>query len=72
MDEVAAVAINTEVARFNMIRRQIQPWDVLDAGVPALLNAVRRSGENSVESENLSETAPAPWDKVSPRERFVF
>ena len=34
--------MNTEQARFNMIEQQIRPWDVLDAGVLALLAAVRR------------------------------
>ncbi len=31
-----------EQARFNMIEQQIRPWDVLDAGVLALLGVVRR------------------------------
>jgi len=34
--------MNTEQARFNMIEQQIRPWDVLDAGVLALLAMVRR------------------------------
>ncbi|MDR1936725.1 MAG: protein-L-isoaspartate O-methyltransferase [Candidatus Accumulibacter sp.] len=34
--------MNTEMARFNMIQQQIRPWDVLDAGVLALFDAVRR------------------------------
>ncbi len=39
---MAAVAMNTEKARFNMIQQQIRPWDVLDAGVLGLLSVVRR------------------------------
>ena len=34
--------MNIEQARFNMIEQQIRPWDVLDAGVLALLAVVRR------------------------------
>ena len=34
--------MNTEQARFNMIEQQIRPWDVLDAGVLALLATMRR------------------------------
>jgi protein-L-isoaspartate(D-aspartate) O-methyltransferase len=34
--------MNIEQARFNMIEQQIRPWDVLDAGVLALLGSVRR------------------------------
>jgi protein-L-isoaspartate(D-aspartate) O-methyltransferase len=34
--------MNVEQARFNMIEQQIRPWDVLDAGVLALLARVRR------------------------------
>ncbi len=34
--------MNIEQARFNMIEQQIRPWDVLDAGVLALLSRVRR------------------------------
>jgi protein-L-isoaspartate(D-aspartate) O-methyltransferase len=34
--------MNIEQARFNMIEQQIRPWDVLDAGVLALLGVVRR------------------------------
>jgi protein-L-isoaspartate(D-aspartate) O-methyltransferase len=39
---VAAVAMNTEAARFNMIHQQIRGWNVFDPGVPAVLNEVRR------------------------------
>ncbi len=39
---MAAVAMNTEKARFNMIQQQIRPWDVLDASVLGLLSVVRR------------------------------
>ena len=39
---MAAVAINTEKARFNMIQQQIRPWMVLDPGVLALLSVVKR------------------------------
>ena len=35
-------AMNTEIARFNMIEQQIRPWDVLDAAVLTLLSTVRR------------------------------
>ena len=41
-NEVAAVAMNTEKARFNMIQQQIRPWEVLDPGVLALLSVVKR------------------------------
>lgn len=34
--------MNIETARFNMIEQQIRPWEVLDAGVLALLATVRR------------------------------
>ncbi|WP_077034456.1 protein-L-isoaspartate O-methyltransferase [Pelomonas sp. KK5] len=34
--------MNIEQARFNMIEQQIRPWDVLDAGVLALLGVVKR------------------------------
>ena len=34
--------INVQQARFNMIEQQIRPWNVLDAGVLALLASVRR------------------------------
>jgi protein-L-isoaspartate(D-aspartate) O-methyltransferase len=33
---------DVQTARFNMIEQQIRPWNVLDAGVLALLAAVRR------------------------------
>jgi len=39
---MAAVAMNTEKARFNMIQQQIRPWEVLDPGVLALLSVVKR------------------------------
>ncbi len=35
-------AIDVQTARFNMIEQQIRPWNVLDAGVLALLASVRR------------------------------
>ena len=35
-------SIDVQKARFNMIEQQIRPWNVLDAGVLALLAAVRR------------------------------
>jgi protein-L-isoaspartate(D-aspartate) O-methyltransferase len=34
--------MNFEQARFNMIEQQIRPWEVLDAGVLALLSRIRR------------------------------
>ncbi|MDC8783841.1 protein-L-isoaspartate O-methyltransferase family protein [Roseateles koreensis] len=34
--------MNIEQARFNMIEQQIRPWNVLDAGVLALLAVVKR------------------------------
>jgi protein-L-isoaspartate(D-aspartate) O-methyltransferase len=34
--------IDVQKARFNMIEQQIRPWNVLDAGVLALLASVRR------------------------------
>ena len=39
---MAAVAMNTEKARFNMIQQQIRPWDVLDPGVLDVLSVVKR------------------------------
>ena len=39
---MTTMAMNIEKARFNMIQQQIRPWEVLDAGVLALLGAVRR------------------------------
>ena len=39
---MAAVAMNTEKARFNMIQQQIRPWEVLDPGVLDLLSVVKR------------------------------
>lgn len=38
----AAVGLDIEQARFNMIEQQIRPWDVLDAHVLELLASVRR------------------------------
>ena len=35
-------SIDVQKARFNMIEQQIRPWNVLDAGVLALLASVRR------------------------------
>jgi hypothetical protein len=42
MEMMTVVAMNTEKARFNMIQRQIRPWDVRDPSVLALLDVVRR------------------------------
>lgn len=39
---MAAVTMNTEKARFNMIEQQIRPWEVLDPGVLSLLSIVKR------------------------------
>jgi len=39
---MAAVAMNTEKARFNMIQQQIRTWDVLDPSVLSLLSVVKR------------------------------
>ena len=39
---MAAVAMNTDKARFNMIQQQIRPWNVLDQGVLELLSIVKR------------------------------
>lgn len=39
---MAAAAMNTERARFNMIEQQIRPWNVLDPEVLKLLSVVRR------------------------------
>ena len=36
------MTVDIEKARFNMIQQQIRPWEVLDAGVLALLGTVRR------------------------------
>ena len=35
-------AMNTELARFNMIEQQIRPWEVLDQNVLTLLSTLRR------------------------------
>ncbi|MDR2789068.1 MAG: protein-L-isoaspartate O-methyltransferase [Candidatus Accumulibacter sp.] len=34
--------MNIETARFNMIQRQVRPWNVFDPGILALLSVVRR------------------------------
>ena len=39
---MAAAAMNTELARFNMIEQQIRPWNVLDPEVLKLLSVVKR------------------------------
>lgn len=39
---MAAAAMNTEQARFNMIEQQIRPWNVLDPDVLKLLSVVKR------------------------------
>ena len=39
---MAAAAMNTEQARFNMIEQQIRPWNVLDSEVLKLLSVVKR------------------------------
>ena len=39
---MAAEAMNIEKARFNMIKQQIRPWEVLDPGVLSLLSIVKR------------------------------
>ncbi len=51
---MAAVAMNTEKARFNMIQQQIRPWDVLDPGVLALLSVVKREEFVPVEHKDLA------------------
>ena len=39
---LSTAAMNTEIARFNMIEQQIRPWEVLDQAVLSLLSTVRR------------------------------
>ncbi|SBT09578.1 Protein-L-isoaspartate O-methyltransferase [Candidatus Propionivibrio aalborgensis] len=39
---MAAVTMNIEKARFNMIEQQIRPWNVLDPSVLSLLSVVKR------------------------------
>ena len=39
---MAAAAMNTEQARFNMIEQRIRPWNVLDSEVLKLLSVVKR------------------------------
>lgn len=39
---MAAVKLNVEQARFNMIEQQIRPWEVLDPEVLAVLGEVKR------------------------------
>lgn len=51
---MAAVAMNTEKARFNMIQQQIRPWDVLDPGVLALLSVVKREDFVPAEHRDLA------------------
>ena len=51
---MAAVAMNTEIARFNMIQQQIRPWDVLDPGVLALLSVVKREDFVPAEHKDLA------------------
>lgn len=51
---MAAVAMNTEKARFNMIQQQIRPWDVLDPGVLALLSVVKREDFVPAEHKGLA------------------
>jgi protein-L-isoaspartate(D-aspartate) O-methyltransferase len=51
---MAAVAINTEKARFNMIQQQIRPWGVLNPDVLALLNVVRREDFVPAEHKELA------------------
>ncbi len=36
------VAVNNDIARFNMIEQQIRPWEVLDGQVLSLLSVVKR------------------------------
>ncbi len=42
MQSQSPVALDIEVARFNMIEQQIRPWDVADPTVLALLDSVPR------------------------------
>lgn len=51
---MAAVAMNTEKARFNMIQQQIRPWDVLDPGVLELLGVVKREDFVPAEHKDLA------------------
>jgi protein-L-isoaspartate(D-aspartate) O-methyltransferase len=39
---VAAMAMDFELARFNMVEQQIRPWDVLDPVVLGLMSTVKR------------------------------
>ena len=41
-DPLNSHAMNSEIARFNMIEQQIRPWSVLDPAVLSLLASVRR------------------------------
>ena len=50
--------MDLEHARFNMIKQQIRPWDVLDESVLSLLNHIRR--EDFVPC--LLYTSPSPRD----------
>ena len=51
---MAAVAMNTEKARFNMIQQQIRTWEVLDPGVLALLRGVKREEFVPAEHRDLA------------------
>jgi protein-L-isoaspartate(D-aspartate) O-methyltransferase len=51
---MAAVAMNTEKARFNMIQQQIRPGGVLDPDVLALLNVLKREDFVPAEYKELA------------------
>lgn len=51
---MAAVAMNVEKARFNMIEQQIHPWGVLDPEVLALLSVVKREHFVPAEYKDLA------------------
>ncbi|GHU32129.1 protein-L-isoaspartate O-methyltransferase [Betaproteobacteria bacterium] len=53
-NEMAAVAMNTEKARFNMIQQQIRPGGVLDPDVLVLLNEFKREDFVPAEYKELA------------------
>jgi protein-L-isoaspartate(D-aspartate) O-methyltransferase len=53
-NEMATVAMDIEKARFNMIQQQIRSWNVLDPGVLALLDVVRREDFVPAEYKELA------------------
>jgi protein-L-isoaspartate(D-aspartate) O-methyltransferase len=65
-------SIDVQKARFNMIEQQIRPWNVLDAGVLALLAAARRDafvpeGQKALAYADLEIPLPGGQCMLKPR-----